>query len=809
MPALRSLCRGVRTFARRILIPPAGAPNLIGSFVALSYFHMRNFKRLIVLGSVFLFLPVVIHLRAQAESENHFTAANDVTWNSLGTNENDSMPLGNGDVAANVWTEQNGDIVLLLAKSDAWSENCQLLKLGRVRVKLNPNPFAAVGSFAQTLKLESGEVEVQSGKSVARIWVDANQPVVHVEVQTEKATQFEATSEVWRSKSYHLNSKGVSQDGFFEFGNNPDGLDFGADTIFPAQKISVAWCHFNTNSIYPLVFQREHLESLLSKYPDPLLHRCFGITMTGPGFVNSGDQSLKSAHAAKTFRLDLCALTEQTDSPENWRSDSSNLAASIEAVKINSARKAHEQWWAQFWDRSWINISGAPEARKVSQSYAIQRYMTACAGRGAQPIKFNGSLFTVGHDLPDGKSSTDKDHDPDFRAWGASYWNQNTRLIYWPLLASGDDDLLKPWFDMYVRALPLATDRTQLYFHHPGGAFIETIYFWGLPNVNDWGWNNGGPELESTWMRYHIQGGLEVLAEMLDRNDYSGDTDFVRATILPMADAVVTYYDAHWKRGPDGNILMQPSQSIETYQEDAVNPTPDIAGLMSVLPRLIALPKDTTGDARQTLWNRVLKDLPPVPFGTTARGKLPPLGVGDPDGKPTILPAQQYGKPKNHENPELYTVFPYRLYGLGKPNLQLARDTFAARLYPFGKCWGQDGIEAALLLLTDEAKKSLLEEFTSYGNQRFPWFWSKNSDWIPDMDNGGAGMMTLQLMLMQCDGKRIALLPAWPADWTADFKLRAPYQTSVEGHVENGKVTRLNVLPADRAKDVVIVKPTQ
>ena len=37
--------------------------------------------------------------------ENHFVTENDVTWNSLGTNENDSMPLGNGDIALNAWTE--------------------------------------------------------------------------------------------------------------------------------------------------------------------------------------------------------------------------------------------------------------------------------------------------------------------------------------------------------------------------------------------------------------------------------------------------------------------------------------------------------------------------------------------------------------------------------------------------------------------------------------------------------------------------------------------------------------------------------
>src|SRR3974390_593886 len=74
-----------------------------------------------------------------ASGGNAFAQENDVTWNSLGKNENDSMPIGNGDLAANVWTESNGDIVLLLAKSDAWTETGQIVKLGRGRIKLSPN----------------------------------------------------------------------------------------------------------------------------------------------------------------------------------------------------------------------------------------------------------------------------------------------------------------------------------------------------------------------------------------------------------------------------------------------------------------------------------------------------------------------------------------------------------------------------------------------------------------------------------------------------------------------------------------------
>jgi alpha-L-fucosidase 2 len=59
-------------------------------------------------------------------------------------------------------------------------------------------------------------------------------------------------------------------------------------------------------------------------------------------------------------------------------------------------------------------------------------------------------------------------------------------------------------------------------------------------------------------------------------------------------------------------------------------------------------------------------------------------------------------------------------------------------------------------------------------------------------------------MIMQTDGRRIQLLPAWPKDWTAEFKLHAPYQTVVKAHVENGRITHLQVTPPERAKDVVV-----
>lgn len=744
-----------------------------------------------------LFLSLIL----SAHAANDFTALNDVTWHSLGTNENDSMPVGNGDLAANVWTETNGDLVLLIAKSDAWTESGKLVKPGRVRVQLTPNPFVGTTDFTQTLRLEDGSLEIKSGANLVRVWVDANHPAIHIEAGLAQPATLQANLELWRTAKPDMS-------GMFELGGHRLPITFAADTVFPAAKNQIAWCHFNPDSVYPLTLQQEHLESVLNKYPDPLLHRCSGAALTGKNLVSVDDRTLKSAAPSRHLELDLIALTETpVDSAAAWQNDLDALVKKVEAVRLRSAFAAHREWWADFWNRSWLHVSGTPDADKVSQGYIMQRYMLACSSRGAFPVKFNGGLFTVGHDLAKNQKADDQDHSPDFRAWGNSYWNQNNRLLYWPLLTTGDFDLIKPWFAMYLNALPLARDRTQIYFHHDGAALPETMLFWGLPNLNDFGWNNPTTQLQSVWQRYHIQGTLEVAAQMLDEYDLTQNADFARTNIIPFADAIVTYYGVHWPRDAAGKIHMAPAQSLETYQLDAENPTPDIAGLKSVLPRLLALPETLTTAEQRANWEKILNDLPPIPTGTTAEGKLPPLGVGDPDGKPTILPAEKYGPTKNGENPELYVAFPYRLYGVGKPDLTLALNTFAARRFHQDTCWGQDGTQAAVLGLTEVAKKAAIAEFTDYGDEQFPWFWKAGHDWIPDFDNGGSGMITLQNMLMQCDGQRIQLLPAWPKDWTADFKLHAPFQTTVEGHVENGKVTDLKVTPAARAKDVVVIEP--
>ena len=136
----------------------------------------------------------------------------------------------------------------------------------------------------------------------------------------------------------------------------------------------------------------------------------------------------------------------------------------------------------------------------------------------------------------------------------------------------------------------------------------------------------------------------------------------------------------------------------------------------------------------------------------------------------------------------------------------MALRTFERREFKSSGCWRQDPVQSALLGLTDQATKNVTTCLTrSDPEQRFPGFWVKGNDYSPDMDNGGVGQHALQLMLMQTEDRKIYLLPAWPKEWNADFRLHAPLNTVITGRVEAGKIVKLDVTPPERRADVIIL----
>jgi len=757
-----------------------------------------------------------------------------VVWDSQSRHSGESMPVGGGEIGLNVWVE-NGDLLFYVGQSGCVDENGALLKHGRVRVSLEPNPFVAGAEFRQELKLHESCVEITGGgdgapRTTVRVWVEVQRPVVHVDIEAAAPVTAHATFETWRyqdifldqgkSKFAQAGMAMMNRDGF------PGKVWLYRDTIEDSPT-AVTWFHRmrNDKGVFEYSVRQQGLEAVRDQLYDPLTDLTFGGTMAGEGFQLDGTTEgsyaktpfkgwrYKSQAPAAEHHVGLYCHIEQTKTVETWKERLQTLA-NAENPSRDEAWQANCAWWDAVWNRSHIAINAekadpADKAWQVGRNYNLFRYQLACNISGHQPTLFNGGLFT--YDPMHVPYGSGPGWTPDWRRWGAGLTAQNQRLVYWPMLAAGDFDVIVPGLDFYRLGLASSATRVRQYWEHEGCCYAEQISVLGLPGCAMWGFVEGGrrsrPENYEHGVqvngatRFLYQAQLEFAYMMLNWHRYSGRD--VRP-YLPFVDAAVRFYDQHYrmrKKQRDGkeldeggHIVITPSHACESYQNDVVNPADAVAGLHAVLCGLLDLDDKLVSPERKAEYHEMLSRVPPVP--TMERG-----------GAQVLAPARSWKGAHPKEIPELYPVFPYDLYGLGREDLQMARDTW--KHTPGDKrahiSWHQGGIFSARLGLTDVAADFAIKKLADSG-RRFPTFWGPGHDWVPDHNWGGSGMIGLQEMLLQADGEQIWLLPAWPNDWSVDFKLHAPKHTVVEAKVRDGKIVKLAVTPESRRNDVILLE---
>lgn len=719
-------------------------------------------------------------------------------WDSPSVNSHGSMPIGNGDIGANVWMEPTGVLDIMLSKTDAWDGNGQLCKLGQLRVTLTPNPFENAATFRQELDLRRGRIVLRAehaehGAAEIRFWIDANQPVARVQIESDQPLALAVEHHTWRTEQRPIAGKYESESLYGMRDRQQKGtypLTVYPDTVLDIQRDRIVFFHRNVHSIWDVTMRTQALDDWVDPARDPLMHRTFGAIVRGPGLVSESPGRLASTRNATRHRVSIYPLTQHAERVDDWVVQLERNIAEIQKMSMDDARAAHERWWGDFWDRHRIVVSGDDDADLVTRGYALQRWINACGGRGGAPIKFNGSIFTMPGVGRDGKWT----YNPDYRTWGSCYWWQNTRLPYWPMLAAGDYELMRPLFKMYLDALPLRKHATRKYYRHDGAHFPEVMYFFGTHNNENYGWHRENmPDglMINRSVRYEWVAGIELSAMMLDYYSHTQDERFLREQALPLADEVVTFYAQHYQLDDQGKLHIYPSNSLEDVW-DATNPAEVVSGLRSILPRMIALADDPK---RKRDWGQVLDQLPELPRSTTKQGEA-------------ILTASQAGRRRgNGENSELYALFPFRLLSLREPGeLPPALQAYNHRRVRSLHGWAQYAIFAACLGLADDARSQLVARSRNkHRASRFPAFWGPNFDWVPDQDHGGINMIILQEMLMQPVGDKILLLPAWPTEWDVDFKLHAPHRTTLEGTFRNGRLQTLHVNPLSRRADVVIL----
>jgi hypothetical protein len=795
---------------------------------------------------VLLFLFTILSCKEKAAEINiDYIDQYNVVWDTQSKSSEESMPVGGGDIGCNVWVE-NGDILFYMSRSGTFDENNTMLKLGRTRIQLEPNPFTGEGAtFKQELKLRDGCVYI-TGKNkeveaTIKLWVEVFRPQIHLDIESSKPVTVKSTYETWRTENHEL-AKNERMQSLSFLGTEPDNIPL----ITYRDSIShtngkVMWYHRNRND--DLVFDKEvtqqHLDPIRNQLWNPLKNLTFGGSMEGEDMVFSRTVT------GRYLNTDFKGWVLQSDSPKTkhgvtFKFHTSNTGTAVsweqEFTSISNQKTSkikrwekNVAWWREFWSRSHIVINGnvaskeKDEGWQIGRNYQLFRYMLGCNAYGEYPTKFNGGLFTYDPHLVNGAYSNAT---PDFRQWGGgSFTAQNQRLVYWPMLKSGDFDMMKPQFEYYLRALKNAELRTEQYWNHKGASFTEQINYYGLPigEIYHSIWGNEGVKpredihstrtlktrkgdtvhvldhgyLNNHWVSDQYDTALEFCLMILDFEKFTG-RDI--GTYIPLIESTLTFFDEHYKYwnkklngkelDQNGHLVLYPGTANETYKV-AANATQTIAGLKTVAQRLIDLRQGYLPEDKRNHYREFLKRIPPISFREM-------------DGYKTISPAASWEYFSNQELPQLYPVFPYSMYGIGKPDLQVAIDTWRYGIDdPIQKnhiSWHQDNIFCARLGLVEEAKRLSLKKIGDSG-RRFPVFWGPGHDWVPDHNWGGSGMIGLQEMLLQTDGKEIRVLPTWPKEWDVDFKLNAPYNTVVNATVINGN-KKINISPEIRKEDI-------
>ncbi len=747
-------------------------------------------------------LGLSLGLAARGADTTHWTRPYNIVWTEPGTNGLSSMPAGGGNIGLNVWAQKDG-VLFYISSPDNFNENEILTKLARIRVTVSPNPFA--DSLRQELELESNTVRVSGrtadGTAVSLlIRADAHQPVVHVEGTAAQPVSVTATLELddnWKMTARPFDN------GVLWSRRVPEPSGYRARMI-------AAW----------------GLEAIAGKVPDTLGNLTCGGLLLGAGFApgasgtgtNEGRRCstapLTNVAPVTAFALRAALRIAQDATPDAWTNEVRQLAARTASTQA-ADRETSAAWWRAFWDRSRIVIN--PDSTKTNdpaweagRNYQLFRAMLGANSTGRYPTFFNGGFFLC-------------HADPDSRGWASCrFMAQNQRHLYWPLLKSGDADVLSVGTDFYVRAAELQSARIKLKFGADGVIYDEMLNTMGLGNApNKDGFDN------FVHLRYHFTSGLEFVLMMIEAHRYFG-TDL--KPCLPAIEGAARFFDTFYRKenktrtgselNEKGQLVITPVNTLESGTNN-INGTDSLSGLIAISEAVLALPEGTIPAEMRAYFQGFRKILPPI--ATYKANNRTVIATAS----NALLVALDSG-----ELPALYTVYPFSLYGVGKPNLEMARDTWAAAWTRSGGnafCWWYGNVIVARLGLTEEARRYALTKLRfpldyacvkggwyrgdKPARTRFPTLYDGGGGGgsgpceTPDMDHGGNAMVGLQDMLLQTDGKRILLLPAWPPDWDVDFKLHAPEQTTVEGQVRGGKLVNLLVTPALRRADVEVLAP--
>ena len=742
-----------------------------------------------------------------------------VSYHVLGRSDRSAMPIGNGELCASVWTNEDGEICFYMSRSDALTELDRTVKLGMVKAAFDPNPFVT-GTYCQTLDVADGYIVFRGEGANVTFCIPPNENDVLIQGNFREETTVKVSYINWRKNNNYLSG---------EFYTPNHCTVFESPDIVKRTDDGIIFYHKNGKTLIEETAEKQEVN--VEVLPDLLTGRIFGGCLRMQG-AKYGDKCAV-IESAKEFVLQIS--TESIQGSETEFSE--RLKKSERTPDISSSLDTCRNYWNQYWKNSYVivrndlPISVKPDAAladvseepleyemecesPVTSAYVLTRFMLKCCAGGKMPILYNGMLFNLcpgRHQHFETRSFSEtctavpgdltEEYNPDERSWCIEQLWQNIRHPYHTFLAQGDTEAMKALFSYYRRFWDVNRYRAEKYYGAEGQHNTEMTLSFGLQSNSIYGEDRSEREAGYAQNRHggavDISPGLELLSMMLDYYDYTHDVKFFQTEVQVYGKELYRYIETRFRRRENGKIVMEPLHSIETYW-DTKNPVTVISGLKSTVKRLIRS-RDLQAPYRE--------------YFLEYEKKIPDLPQKMENGENYLQPAEEFDTERhNVEIPELYACFPFNIYNKNHDPDRIMERTFKKRIeeykcdrcfvvgkppsYPSYSGWQYQGIVAARLGLTELAQKILSENVQLKNpGTRFPAMWGPIYDGVPDTDHGANIVHLLQEMVMQTENNNIYILPSFPKEWNVTFKLHPDKRTTVEAEYEHGELTYLKVTP--------------
>ncbi len=324
----------------------------------------------------------------------------------------------------------------------------------------------------------------------------------------------------------------------------------------------------------------------------------------------------------------------------------------------DALRQQHVEWWHAYWSRTFVHLHSEDGlADYFERIRTLHLYYAACASRGDVPVpQISGLNFQTNGDS---------------HQLGTQIWQWIAETAYAPLIAADAIDVTDPYFDTYVRQLPLCeTAARQRWGVESGAYFPETCPTDGPVVLPDgcarefrdyflWRANEETLSTETLALCQHeshahhvtrydkkrgdapgwekpfaaishiVSTGPKIALHAWWRFRATGDRAWLRSHAYPLLKGTTELYRHLLRKENDGHYHLYGTHVMESFYvvKDSLK---DLAAIRAITPAAIQAAEILDLDPGiRTEWQDIVDHLTPYPLGSDQGAKNLNLSVLD------------------------------------------------------------------------------------------------------------------------------------------------------------------------------------